>query len=145
MMRVVLDTNVFVSALLAPNSPPAGILELALQGRLRLVISPGIIREIGQVLLYPKVKKSLQKHRLSTEEVADAIIKILKVATITPGVEIASGVSPDPADDRVLACAIEGRADFIISGDRDLTELESYKGIRIVTPAAFVKLLTTPE
>jgi len=145
MMRVVLDTNVFVSALLTPGSPPAGILELALTGQLRLVISPGIIGEIGLVWQYPKVKKSLKKHRLSTEEVTDATIKILKVATINPGVEIAPTVSPDPADDMVLACAVEGRADFIISGDRDLTELESYEGIRIVTPAAFVKLLATPE
>lgn len=85
MMRVVLDTNVFVSAFLTPDSPPARILELALEGQLRLVISPGIIREISQVFQYPKVKKSMKKHRLTAEEVADAILKIFKIATITPG------------------------------------------------------------
>lgn len=141
MIRVVLDTNVFVSALLAPDSPPARILELALEGQLRLVISPGIIREIGQVWQYPKVKKSLKKHRLTAKEVANAILKILKVATITPGAETARGVSPDPGDDMVLSCAMEGQADFIISGDQDLTELEYYEGIRIVSPANFLKLL----
>lgn len=141
MIRVVLDTNVFVSALLTPDSPPAGILELALEGQLRLVISPGIIREIGLVFQYPKVKKSLKKHRLTEEEVAETILKILKIATITPGAEIAKGVSPDPGDDMVLSCAVEGRADFIISGDQDLTELDSYQGIRIVAPGIFLKLL----
>lgn len=141
MIRVVLDTNVFISALLVPDSLPARILELVLSGQLLLVVSPGIVREIGLVLQYPKVKKSLKTHRLSEAEVADAILKILKIATITSGAEIASGVSPDPGDDMVLSCAVEGKADFIVSGDRDLTELEDYQGIRIVTPAAFVKLL----
>jgi hypothetical protein len=140
MIRVVLDTNVFVSALLTPDSPPAGILKLALEGQLRLVISPGIVREIGLVFQYPRVKKSLKKHHLTEEEVADAILKILKLATITPGADIAKGVSPDPADDMVLSCALEGRADFIISGDRHLTVLDAYEGIRIVTPAIFLKL-----
>ena len=141
MIRVVLDTNVFVSALLSPDSPPARILEFALEGQLRLVISPGIIREIGQVWQYPKVKKSLKKHRLTAAEVAEAILKILKVATITPGAETARGVSPDPADDMIISCAVEGQADFIISGDQDLTKLDSYEGIRIVSPAGFLKLL----
>ena len=90
---------------------------------------------------YPKVKKSLKKHPPTEAEVAAAVIKILKVATITPGAEIARGVSPDPADDMILSCAVEGQADFIISGDQDLTELESYEGIKIVTPASFLKLL----
>ena len=141
MIRVVLDTNVFVSALLISDSPPARILELALEGQLRLVISPGIIREIGLVWQYPKIIKSLKKHRLREDEVAETMLKILKIATITSGAEIAKGVSPDPGDDMVLSCAVEGRADFIISGDQDLTELNVYEGIRIVTPAGFLKLL----
>ena len=98
MLRVVLDTNVCLSALLAPDSPPGTILQLVLQGRLRLVISPGIIWEIGQVLQYPKVKKSLKKHGVTPEEVADAIIQILKIAVITPGAQIVRGAAPDPDD-----------------------------------------------
>jgi putative PIN family toxin of toxin-antitoxin system len=141
MMRVVLDTNVFVSALLIPNSPPARVLELTLGGQLRLVISPGIIREIVQVFQYPRIRNSMKKHRLTEAEVADAVHKILKIATISSGKEIAKGVSADPADDMVLSCALEGRADFIISGDQHLTELDNYEGIRIVAPAAFLKLL----
>ena len=57
MIRAVLDTNVWVSAILTPGNPPAKILEFAPTGKMRLIISPGIIREISQVLKYPKVKK----------------------------------------------------------------------------------------
>ncbi len=141
MIRVVLDTNVFVSALLIPDSPPARILELALKGTLRLVLSPGIIKEIGVVFNYPRLKKSMKKHLLTDDEVADAILQILKIATITPGAEIVSGASRDTADDMVLSCAVEGQADFVISGDQDLIELESYEGIKIVTPAAFLQII----
>jgi putative PIN family toxin of toxin-antitoxin system len=142
MVRVVLDTNVFVSALLTPDSPPARILELIIERNLRLVISPGIIRELGLVFEYPKLKKALNKHGVADDVVANAILKILKIATITPESEIARGVSCDPKDDMVISCAIEGHADFIISGDQDLIKLESYKGVRIVTPATFLQLIT---
>lgn len=141
MIRVVLDTNVFVSALLVPDSPPARILELALQGSLRLIISPAILKEIGSVFQYPRLKKSMKKHRLTEEEVADAILKILKVATLTPGEKVVRGASPDPQDDIILSCAVEGQAEFIVSGDQDLIKLEAYEGIKIVTPAGFLKIL----
>ncbi len=141
MIRVVLDTNVFVSALLTPESPPARILELALEGKLRLVLSPGIIKEIALVLQYPRVKKALRKRRLTSKEVEEAIFKILKTAAITPGAVVAEGISRDPADDMILSGAAEGQADFIISGDQDLTCLESFEGIRIVNPTTFLRLI----
>jgi putative PIN family toxin of toxin-antitoxin system len=141
MIRVVLDTNVFVSALLVPDSPPARILEFALEGILRLVMSPGIIKEIGSVFNYPRLRKSMKKHRLTDAEVAETIFKILKIATITPGAEIAPGASQDPADDMVLSCAVEGQADFILSGDQDLIKLESYQLIKILTPATFLEMI----
>ncbi|MGA7578077.1 MAG: putative toxin-antitoxin system toxin component, PIN family [Desulfobaccales bacterium] len=141
MIRVVLDTNVLVSALLTPGNPPAKILEMALEGHLRIIISPAIIREIGLVFRHPRLKKTMERHHLSSQEVEEAIFKILKVATITPGEALTQGVSRDPADDQVLWCAVEGRADFIISGDQDLTVLESYEGIRILEPAVFLRLV----
>ncbi len=141
MIRVFLDTNVFVSALLTPESPPARILELALEGKLRLVLSSGIIKEIALVLQYPRVKKALRKRRLTSKEVEEAIFKILKTAAITPGAVVAEGISRDPADDMILSGAAEGQADFIISGDQDLTCLESFEGIRIVNPTTFLRLI----
>ena len=142
MIRAVLDTNVWVSAILSPGNPPAKILEFALTGKMRLIISPGIIREIGQVLKYPKVKKALKKHRISSQEVDDVILKLLKAAVISSGEILAAGVSDDPADDMVIACALEGHADFIISGDHHLTDLENYQGIKIVAPSTFLALIS---
>ena len=141
MIRAVLDTNVWVSAILTPGNPPAKILEFALTGKMRLLVSPGIIREIGQVLKYPKVKKSLKKHRITSQEVDDVILKLLKAALITPGGILAEGVSDDPADDMIIACALEGRADFIISGDHHLTDVKDYQGIKIVAPSTFLALI----
>ena len=141
MIRAVLDTNVWVSAILTPGNPPAKILELALTGKIRLIISPGIIREIGQVLKYPKVKKALNKQRITSQDVDEVILKLLKVGLITSGEILAAGVSDDPADDMVIACALEGHADFIISGDHHLTDLEDYQGIKIVAPSTFLALI----
>lgn len=141
MIRAVLDTNVWVSALLTPGHPPAKILEFSLTGKVRLIISPGIIREIGRVWQYPKLKKALKKQQITSQEVEDIILKLLRVALITPGAILAEAVSGDPADDMVIACALEGKADFIISGDHHLTDLESYQGIKILAPATFYELL----
>jgi uncharacterized protein len=142
MIRAVLDTNVWVSAILTPGNPPAKILELALTGKIRLIISPGIIREIGQVVQYPKVKKALNKQRITSQEVDEVILKLLKVGLITSGEILAAGVSDDPADDMVIACAVEGHADFIISGDHHLTDLKNYQGIKIVAPSTFLALIS---
>lgn len=141
MIRAVLDTNVWVSAILSPGHPPAKILELALTGNLRLIISAGIIREIGQVLQYPKVKKALERRRITSQEADDVILKLLKAAIIAPGEILAEGVSDDPADDMIIACALEGRADFIISGDHHLIDLKNYQGIKIVDPSTFLALI----
>jgi uncharacterized protein len=144
MIRAVLDTNVFVSAILAPEGPPARILEIALTGGIILVISQAILREINQVFQYPKIQKLLKKHGITASELEAAVFKILKVAFLTTGQLSLEGICADPADDMVLSCAVEGEADFIISGDQDLISLESYQGIKIVAPAAFLKLLEEP-
>jgi putative PIN family toxin of toxin-antitoxin system len=141
MIRAVFDTNVFISALFNPKRPPAQVLELALQGKIRLIVSPQLVEEIERVLTYPKVKKLLKKRQTTTGEVVEAIAKILKVAVLTPGDLTIDAVPDDPADDMVLACALEGKADFIISGDHHLLDLENYQGIKIVNPARFLELI----
>jgi putative PIN family toxin of toxin-antitoxin system len=141
MIRAVFDTNVLISALFSPKRPPAQLLELALQGKIRLIISPHLIAEIERVLTYPKVKKLLKKRNTGLGEVGEAIAKVLKGAVWTPGDLTVEAVPDDPADDMVLACAVEGNADFIISGDHHLLDLKNYQGIKIVTPARFLELM----
>ncbi len=137
-MRVVLDTNVFVSALIAPRSIPAKILSLAREGKFALVISPKIIQEIRRVLGYPKIAARLKKHQVSTDEVEVFLEKITQAAHSTPGILQVDTVQDDPADNDILACALEGEADFIVSGDHHFTDLKSFQGIRIVDPATFL-------
>lgn len=141
MIRAVFDTNVFISALFNPKRPPAQLLELALQGKIRLIVSPQLIAEIERVLTYPKVKALLKKRHTAPGEVGEAIAKALKVAVWTPGDLTVEAIADDPADDMVLACAVEGGADFIISGDHHLLDLENYHGIKIVNPAWFLELM----
>jgi putative PIN family toxin of toxin-antitoxin system len=141
MIRAVFDTNVFISALFNPKRPPAPLLELALQGKIRLIVSPQLLEEIDWVLTYPKVKKLLKKRKIAPGEVIEAIAKTLQVAVLTPGELSVAAIADDPADDMILACAVEGNADFIISRDQHLLNLRNYQGIKMVTPAQFLESL----
>ena len=141
MIRAVFDTNVFISALFNPKRPPAQLLELALQGKIKLIISPHLLGEIERVLTYPRVQKLLKKRKTTPREIEEAIFKTLKIAVWAPGNLTFEAIPDDPADDLVLACALEGHADVIVSGDHHLLDLKSYQGIDIVSPAEFLKML----
>ena len=141
MIRIVIDTNILVSAILTPEGNPAKILKFALQGKLNLIISPAILEEIRQVLRYPKLVKLMKKNMITLEEVYTFLDKMSKIAVITPGKLDIKAIPDDPSDDMVLSCAVEGEADFIISGDHHLTDLRIFQGIKIVDPAAFLKII----
>jgi putative PIN family toxin of toxin-antitoxin system len=138
MIRVVVDANVFVSAIIKPDSVPGTIINLIGQGLVRLVISQEIIAEIRQVLLYPKIK---QLHRLTPKLIDQALAEISEAAMVTSGAIQINGVKDDPKDNKYLECAIEGQVDFIISGDHHLIDLKEFEGIKIVEPATFLKLM----
>jgi hypothetical protein len=135
MIRVVVDANQFVSALLKPGSNPAEVLRLAREGKIQLVMSPEIIHEIRAVLLYPKIMK---RHRRTPEEIDDFLKRLLRVAVITQSGPELDIIRDDPSDNKYLECAVAGKADYIISGDSHLTDLQSFGGIRIVNPASFL-------
>ncbi|MFH0787136.1 MAG: putative toxin-antitoxin system toxin component, PIN family [Pseudomonadota bacterium] len=140
MTRLVLDTNVLVSAILNPRGKPAFILKLALRGVVELVISRAIIEEMNKVLHYPRLIKLLKKNRVSIEEIEAFIKNIDTIAEITKRELVLDLIKDDPTDNIILACAVEGGADFIISGDSHLLGLESFEEIEIVAPATFLKL-----
>lgn len=142
MIRAVVDANVFVSAIIKPDSIPGTIIDLIGHGLVRLVISQKIIAEIRQVLLYPKIKKL---HRLTPKLIDQALAKISEAAMVTPGVIQINGVKDDPKDNKYLECAVEGQVDFIISGDHHLTDLKEFEGIKIVEPAIFLSLMGEPR
>jgi len=132
MLKVVLDTNVIVSGLNFPTSNPAKILLLVASGEVANFTSRHIINETRRIL----VDKFFWTH----EEVEAAEVWLTTFSkSVNPKNRIS--VIVDDPDNRILECAEEGRADFIISGDHHFTDLENYQGIRIVVPATFLALI----
>ncbi len=140
MIRIVIDTNILVSAILTPKGNPAKILKHVLEGKLNLIISPAILEETQQVLRYPRLVKLMKKNKITGKEIHDFLGNMSKVAVITPGRLDIDAISDDPADNKILACGMEREADYIISGDHHLTDLKIFQGINIVNPAAFLKI-----
>ena len=141
-VKAVLDTNILVSGLVAEQGYPRQILDAWLEGHYILVISLYLVEELVHVLSYPRIAKRL---RLDEEELAVILAALLSEAEVTPGRLHLPGVTRDPKDDAVMACAKEGEADYIVSGDRDLLVLGEYEGIRIVTPRRFVEILESEQ
>lgn len=137
-VRVVLDANVFVSAVLYPSSNPGHILELVRQNAVRLLVSPDILAEVKAVLSYPRLRKL---HRRSPKWIKKFIQELSDLAQTTPGELIIDAIKDDPSDNVYLACALEGEADFVVSGDKHLKNLKSYQGIRIIEPAMFLQVI----
>jgi putative PIN family toxin of toxin-antitoxin system len=128
-LRVVLDTNVLVSGLAYPGSVPGRIVSAWRQGGLDVVLSRYILDEMSRAL--PR----LTRIRLSVGEIRDLVDSFMFLADI---VEPDSGVDAnlrDPADQQVLGTLLASKADYLITGDKDLLALaEKYP---IVTPATF--------
>lgn len=137
-VRAVLDTNVLVSGLVTESGLPRQILDAWFEDRYVLVTSLYLVEELAHVLSYPRIAKRLH---LNENAVAAIMGGLLSKAEVTPGQLQLPGVTRDPKDDAVVACASEGKADYIVSGDQDLLVLGEYEGIRVVTPRQFVEMI----
>jgi putative PIN family toxin of toxin-antitoxin system len=139
MSRVVVDANVYLSALIRPEGPPGQILErLLVREPHTIIVSKEILKEVRRALDYPKVRKKID----ATDEELDAWVDSVGVlADVVSGVPDVRVVESDPDDDRYVAAALDGRADFIVSGDGHLLELEEVDGVRIVSPRRLLDLL----
>lgn len=128
--RVVLDTNVVVSGILFPGTVPARALWKAQAAT--VLASEAIRLEIADVLARARFDRYVPadiRHRLREEFIASTVDVIISHPI---------GVCRDPRHDKFLEAALHGRADLIVTGDRDLLALDPFHGIRIVTPAAFL-------
>ena len=139
-LRAVLDTNVLISGLIVAQGPPCQILDAWLESLFTLVTSLYLVEELVHVLSYPRIAERL---RLDEEELAAILAALLSKAEVTSGQLRLPGVTHDPKDDPVVACAKEGEADYIVSGDQDLLVLGQYEGIQVVTPRQFVEILSS--
>jgi putative PIN family toxin of toxin-antitoxin system len=132
-IRTVVDTNVFVSAFLYPHRPISQIVRYALLRRYRLLISPALVNELGRVM---------DESAGSDARVNRKKLKVLiRAAEIIIPKTALNVIEDDPPDNRILECAVEGKADVIVSGDRHLRRLKSYQGIPVVRPVDFLRML----
>jgi len=129
--RIVLDTNVLISAILF-GGKPRKILELVISGSIECFLSIAILEELKNVLYRPKFGFSPEVCLQLIEEVRGIC------SIVTPSLYL-DVISADPDDNRVLECAMEAKADFIVSGDPHLLMLCEFEHIQIVSPAGYVE------
>ena len=142
MMRVVLDANVLVSALISPKGSPATVLSYWQEGKLEIVVSAAILQEVDRVLRYPRIQ---ERYHLSEELVQRFLSLLRKGAIVVEPDEQVQIVERDPSDNRYVECAVAGRALYIVSGDGHLLDLKEYGGIQVLAPREFVTLLKLEE
>ncbi len=137
-MRIVLDANVFVSALISAKGTPARLLVYWQEGKFDIVVSPPMLQELERVLHYSRLQ---QQYHLPEEEI-QRFLRLLRTRAIevAPSEEIAV-IERDPTDNRYVECALAGDAQYIVSGDAHLLDLKEHRGVRILTPMEFVTLL----
>ena len=125
-MRVVLDTNILVSALITKGTPPDQLYQAWLRNEIELVTSDVQVDEVSDVLARPRFRSYID-----SDEAARMVTAILRYANVLNQIPVTER-SPDPKDDAILAIAVEGNADLVVSGDkRDMLVLGSVEGIPI--------------
>jgi len=135
-MKVVFDTNIFISMLIWRNKELEPLYNLFQKNQITVCINPQIIQEITRVLNYPRFTIPLLKADLTSEEIIKTLTdccSIFSSRAKTPKI-----IMEDPSDNIILACATASNADFIISGDKHLLKLKSFQDIPIVTPRQFI-------
>lgn len=132
-MKVVLDTNVFVSGVFFGGTPGL-VLEAWRDGKAEVVLSREIVEE------YVRVGEELAD-RFPAVDLRPALELLAVSATLVPSPPLPEPVSRDADDDKFLACALAAGADYVVSGDRDLLDVSSHKGVFVVSPRNFVDLL----
>ncbi len=131
MIRAVLDTNTLISALLFSGTA-SRLIPLWQSRRITVLVSKEILEEYLRVLAYPKFQLSDQEIRALVE---DELLLFVETVRVRKRLAV---VRRDPEDDKFLECAVAGRAKYLVTGDRDLRELDSYRGITMLTVGEFL-------
>jgi uncharacterized protein len=137
-IQAVLDTNVLVSALLRPFGKPAQIIEIQ-PTRFDLILSEAILAETEEVLGRKRIQK---KDPIDSESIKFFLIRIRTASIIFTPQHIENVIKIDPPDNVVLACAVESKSQYLVSGNRHFLDLKEYRGVTMVTPSEFLDILS---
>ncbi len=138
MKRATVDTNFFISALFWKGIPEQAI-EVFKQQQALLLLTDNILAELERKLSSSKFASRISAIGLTPTQVVNTFRNMAEL--VTPA-DVPEDAIRDPKDRIILACAVGGEADLIVSGDNDLLTLESYQGISIVSPSKFVNIVT---
>ena len=129
--RVVIDTNVLISGLFSTTSTPALAVEKAIT-KAQLVATSETLRELIETLLLPKFDRYVSRE--SRERLLERVASLVDIVEVLQQVR----ASRDSKDDKFLEAAVNGRANVLVTGDRDLLDLNPFRGIAIVTPVDYL-------
>jgi len=135
-VRAVIDTNVLISAIFWPGKPKQ-LLNKVRRGEIVFLTSQALLAELKEVLI-----REGKPFQLAEEEAQRVLSGIRELAEIIRPHSLVTRCQ-DEADNRVLECAIDGRAEYIITGDTHLLELKSFEGIQLTTVADFLVAVTS--
>lgn len=138
-MRLVLDTNVVISALLWPGTPTRFI-DLASEGEAHLFISRALLDELSETLLRPKFARAIAATALDATTLVKHYQRLTHLVTAR---QLTQQICRDADDDAVLACALAAHAEIIVTGDKDLLVLHPWRDIDILNPAEAVRRAVT--
>jgi len=128
--KVVIDTNVFISGLIFTGKP-SEVLELFIKGEIEVYISPFILKELEGIL-----RKKFEWNEKQLQKILDKIKK--KAVIVQPETKI-SIIKAKKDDNRILECGVDGRVQYIISGDkRHILPLKNFRGIKILSPSEYL-------
>lgn len=137
-MDAVLDTNVVVSAAISAKGPPAEIIRAWRAHSFAWVTSEPLLDELERTLRSPRLQQYIAWSDEELTEFTGLIRQLTRVVAPSARIRV---IKADPDDNHVLEAAVEGRADYIVSGDHHLLDLREYGGIAIVTPARFTAII----
>ncbi|HDQ71399.1 MAG TPA: putative toxin-antitoxin system toxin component, PIN family [Chloroflexi bacterium] len=132
MLRVVIDTSLLVSYVLTQGELMSQIVAHWRSGTFRLLSSPAMQRELTDVLNRPSIKK------LASTPLDELPLGLARFSQHVPGNLDVSGACRDPKDDKFLACAVEGEADYLVSSGCDLLDMRYFQRVSIVNPGQFL-------
>ena len=136
MIRITVDTNILLSATLWHGASER-IIGKVENKEITLVLSEAILEEYYKVLNYEEIQERIKDKKLEMKQ------SVLKISQISEIIEVKSRINlvkEDPSDNKIIECAIDGNANYIITKDNHLLKFKEYKGIKILNPEDFLKL-----